>query len=189
MNGTKVQYRTRKPLALLVKIRDTFVFGSVVAENSGGEGSVLSAGETIFAFHKESRRMEPVLLALLCADRVITEERTKKRSIIGTFNNFWAQNFPATFPPWFVYLAFTNVAGEHNIVLNVANPSNNFNLFSANATIKTENPTAQIEFTIPVMNVVFPESGKYEVHISIDGKTFASRLVSVGQVQSAGGVQ
>ena len=44
---------------------------------------------------------EPVFLALLTADRVITEKNDKK-GIIGTFNKLAAPKFPARFPPWWI---------------------------------------------------------------------------------------
>lgn len=132
--------------------------------------------------------MEAVLLALLCADRVITEERTKKRSIIGTFNNFFSQNFPVAFPPWFVYLAFTNVDGEHEFTLNIADPENDFTVYSAKAAIATENRSDQIELTIPVVNASFPEPGRYEVRVSFDGRNLGSRYLTVSQATRGGGL-
>lgn len=133
--------------------------------------------------------MEPVLLGLLCADKVITEEGTRKKSIIGTFNSFWAQRFPAHFGLWFVYLAFTNVSGEHHVTLNITNPSNDFNVYSATATFEAEKLTTQIELSIPVVNYTFPEEGSYEVAVSVDGKSLGSRRLNVSQIQSGGGTE
>lgn len=130
--------------------------------------------------------MEPVLLALLLADKVITEKDTNKRSIIGTFNNFWAAQFPASFPPWFVYVAFANVEGQHSLTVNIENRENTFNIYSANADFTSQDKTAQIEIPIPIVNARFPNQGKYEVSVSIDAKTLAARTLNV-QARQGGG--
>ena len=57
---------------------------------------------------------EPVFVALLIADRVITEDNQKK-GIIGTFTQFTVRQVPAALPPWFIYAAVTNVVGEHTL--------------------------------------------------------------------------
>ena len=61
---------------------------------------------------------EPVFVALLLADRVITEDNQKK-AIIGTFTQFTVRQVPAGLPPWYVYAAVTNLAGEHPFSLNL----------------------------------------------------------------------
>ncbi len=131
--------------------------------------------------------MEPVLLALLLADKVITEKDTNKRSIIGTFNNFWATQFPASFPPWFVYVAFTNVQGQHSLTVNIENRDNTFNIYSANADFASQDKTAQIEIPIPVVNARFPSEGKYEVSVSLDGKGIGARTLNVQTARQGGG--
>lgn len=82
---------------------------------------------------------EPVFLSLLTADKVIEEKITNKRSIIGTFTNFHAGQFPATFPPWFIYASATNLVGKHNSSINITMDSSNLVVFSAGGTPQIEN--------------------------------------------------
>ena len=133
--------------------------------------------------------VEAVPLALLCADQVITEEGTQKRSIIGTFTNFHSQQFPASLPPWFVYLSFTNTIGEHTITVNIHNSTTNFTVFSASATVTIEDRSAQVELPVPVLGASFPEPGSYEVYVSIDGNYLVSRRLTVSRLQRTGGTQ
>ncbi|MFW5729355.1 MAG: DUF6941 family protein [Spirochaetota bacterium] len=130
--------------------------------------------------------MEPVLLAILLADRVITEERTHKKTIVGTFNNFRAQQFPAAFPPWYVYVAFTNVAGEHKLLVDIQSIENDANVYSVGATFNAQEKTVQTEVSLPVLNAAFPEPGKYAVYASIDGQTVGSRILTVSHMKSQG---
>ena len=51
--------------------------------------------------------MEPVVVAMLFADQVIVEANTNKKTLVGTFNRFFSRKFPVRFPPWFIYVAFT----------------------------------------------------------------------------------
>jgi hypothetical protein len=129
--------------------------------------------------------MEPVLLGLLCAERVITEERTRKRTIVGTFTNFRARSFPAVFPPWFVYISFTNVEGSHTLTLNIANRDTDLTVYSASASISSRDKTGQAELSIPVPNARFPEPGKYEVYVSIDGRPLGARTLRVDRAEQS----
>jgi len=128
--------------------------------------------------------MEPVLLGLLCAERVITEERTRKRTIVGTFTNFRARSFPAAFPPWFVYVSFTNVEGDHTLTLNISNRDTDLTVYSAGANFSSNDKTGQAELSIPIPNARFPEPGKYEVYVSIDGRALGARTLRVDRAQS-----
>ena len=79
---------------------------------------------------------EPVFVALLLADRVITEDNQKK-SIIDTFTQFTVRQVPAGLPPWFVYAAVTNIAGEHPFSLNLVVDRTQQVIFSAGGTLRS----------------------------------------------------
>ncbi len=121
---------------------------------------------------------EPVFVALLLADRVITEDN-KKKGIIGTFTRFTARQFPAIFPPWFIYAAATNLAGEHSFSLNVVSDHTQQVVFSAAGKITVEEPRMVVELVIPVASAVFPEAGVYDVVFFIDGRQVGSRILEV----------
>ena len=76
---------------------------------------------------------EPVLLAILFADRVITENSNKK-GIIGTFDKFISPNFPASFPAWAIYVAVTNIIGNHTFRINLTHIETNTVVLPINAT-------------------------------------------------------
>jgi hypothetical protein len=121
---------------------------------------------------------EPVFVALLMADRVITEDN-KKKGIIGTFTRFSARQFPAVFPPWFIYAAVTNLDGDHSFTVNLVSDRSQQVIFSAGGKIGVEEPRTVVELVIPVMNAVFPEAGVYGVIFFIDGQQIGSRVLEV----------
>jgi hypothetical protein len=121
---------------------------------------------------------EPVFVALLLADRVITEDNQKK-AIIGTFTQFTVRQVPAGLPPWFIYAAVTNLAGEHPFSLNLVFDRSQQVIFSAGGTLKVDDPRRVVELVIPVPNVVFPDAGTYVVSFHVGGEQIGSRILDV----------
>jgi hypothetical protein len=125
---------------------------------------------------------EPVFVALLLADRVITEDNQKK-AIIGTFTQFTVRQVPASLAPWFVYAAVTNLAGEHSFSLNLVVDRTQQVIFSAGGTLRVDEPRRVVELVIPVPNVVFPEAGTYIVTFHVEGEQIGSRILDVVQAE------
>jgi hypothetical protein len=121
---------------------------------------------------------EPVFVALLLADRVITEDNQKK-GIIGTFTQFTVRQVPAPLPPWFIFAAVTNLSGEHPFSLNLVFDRSQQVVFSAGGTLVVDNARRVVELVIPVPNVVFPEAGTYVVSFHVDGEQIGSRILDV----------
>jgi hypothetical protein len=121
---------------------------------------------------------EPVFVALLMADRIITEDNQKK-GILGTFTQFTVRQVPAALPPWFIYAAVTNIVGEHPFSLNLVFDKSQQVIFSAGGTLKVDDPRRVVELVIPVPNVVFPEAGTYVVSFHVGGEQIGSRILDV----------
>jgi hypothetical protein len=128
---------------------------------------------------------EPVFVALLLADRVVSEDNQKK-VIVGTFTQFRVPKVPAGLPPWFIYAAVTNIAGEHSFSLNLVLDRSQQVIFSAGGNISVDDPRRVVELVIPAPNVVFPEAGTYLVLFNIDGAQIGSRILDVGRVEQEG---
>lgn len=128
---------------------------------------------------------EPVLVGLLFADRVITENNGKK-SIIGTFNRFLSPAFPALFPPWFIYAAATNLKGKHDFVLALANDDSDHTLFSIGGQIDCPDESNIIELDAPITSVTFPARGCYILSFLIDNFPLGSRVLTVDQAPESG---
>lgn len=121
---------------------------------------------------------EPVFVALLMADRVITEDNGKK-GIIGTFTQFNARQFPAIFPPWFLYAAVTNLKGEHSFSIAVASDTTQQVAFSVNGQFSVDDPRKVVELVVPVLQAPFPAAATYTVLFHVDGEQIGSRLLEV----------
>ena len=121
---------------------------------------------------------EPVFVALLLADRVITEDNQKK-GIIGTFTQFTVRQVPTGLPPWYVYAAVTNLSGEHPFSLNLVVDRTQQVIFSAGGNLRVDDHRRVVELVIPVPSVVFPEAGTYIVSFHVAGEQIGSRILDV----------
>ncbi len=125
---------------------------------------------------------EPVLVALLFADRVITEDNGKK-GIIGTFTSFRHPHFPVAFPPWFIYAAVTNLtAGRHTFGLTLTLAQTEQAVVSIEGELQSGGPASiddVIELILPVQNAVFPQAGRYNVALVLDNDLLGSRVLNV----------
>jgi len=129
---------------------------------------------------------EPVLVALLFADRVITENNNKK-GIIGTFTRFFAPQFPVTFPPWAIYAAAANAPGEHDFALTLTHTETNQVALPINGKFQALNADEIVELTINIGNAIFPKDGKYSLTFHIDGELIGSRILFVELLKQSGG--
>jgi hypothetical protein len=128
---------------------------------------------------------EPVFVALLMADRVVTEDNQKK-GIIGTFTRFTVHQFPAMFPPWYIYAAVTNIEGEHSFTVNLVSDKSQQVVFSAAGKIDVDSPKRVVELVIPVTNALFPEEGAYSVLFFINGQQIGARVLEVLKAEQPG---
>jgi hypothetical protein len=129
---------------------------------------------------------EPVFVALLFADHIITE-RNNKKGIIGTFSRFHTARFPARFPPWHIYAAVTNLTGEHDFSLNLVYDKAQQVIVPINGKIKVDEPNAVVELTFRIDGAMFPEEGNYTLTFNIDGNQIGSRILEVLTLPQSGG--
>ena len=121
---------------------------------------------------------EPVLIALILADRV-AEERDGKKSISGTFDQFNAPILPIQFPPWAVYASVTNVEGDHPFTLNLTHQGTNQVVFSITGKCQSPSNDRVLEFIFPIMGAVFMSAGSYHLTFDLDGRQVGSRVLKV----------
>lgn len=121
---------------------------------------------------------EPVLAGLLFADKIITEDNGKK-GIIGTFTRFFAQTFPASFPPWAIYAAVTNVSGEHTFSLNLIEDETNQTILPLTGKFEVKQKSDVVELTPTIVGAVFPRPGKYTLLFLVDTEQIGARTLLV----------
>jgi hypothetical protein len=121
---------------------------------------------------------EPVLVGLLFADKIITEDNGKK-GIIGTFTRFFAHAFPASFPPWAIYAAVTNVTGEHSFTLNLMDEESGEMVLPLSGKFEVKQKTDVVELTPTIVGAVFKQPGRYTLLFTVDEDQIGARSLIV----------
>ncbi len=130
--------------------------------------------------------MEPVLVALLFADRVL-EEKNGKKSVIGIFDRFAATQFPKQFPPWFIFASVTNVVGRHSFALNlVKDDGSDHPVVSFNGQIDVKARSGPVELIFQVAGATFPSEGDYSLAFDLAGSRVGNRMLHVHLLQKGG---
>jgi len=125
----------------------------------------------------EISAIEPDIIAILTADKVIREDNGKF-GIIGIFSSFTFPGFPAVAPPWFIFVAVSNIRGEHEFSFNLVEKSSTVVVLSVGGKMEIKDPADELPIVIPVSNVTFPKEGIYTLFFSIDGREYAHRKLT-----------
>lgn len=125
-------------------------------------------------------------MALLLADRVVVEEKTRKKSIIGTFSRMNARRFPAVFPPWYIFAAVTNISGENPFTVKLIRSSDEKVILPISGTIKAQDRRTVVEMVFAVGNAVFPGPGTYTLVFSVGDMPIGSRLLDIVDRSNSG---
>ena len=131
---------------------------------------------------------EPVFVALLFADRVITEAENSKRTIVGTFTTFYSPRVPVIYPPWFVYAAVTNIdpGEQHNYSISLVQDETEGVVLSSSGEFEVENRLVVPEIVVVAGNVRFPTFGTYTAVFNVDRRQVGSRKLEIQHRQSGG---
>lgn len=132
--------------------------------------------------------IEPVLVALLFADRVIVEHQNMKKTIVGTFTRFHTEKFPALFAPWFIFAAATHFVGRHPFSLDLTSEAEKQGVIAINGEVNSDDVNKVNEFIFPINKAIFPGAGMYILTFKIGDVKVGSRLLEVvPQAQTSGG--
>jgi hypothetical protein len=119
----------------------------------------------------------PVLQAIVMADNVYTDERTRKKIIAGTFDTMWASTFPGAFGRKVqAYIAIRNVRGEVPLTLRYVDLQSNEALFEMEGTIESDDPLKPFELIVEIPGLPMPHVGVYALEV-------LSNDVSIGSLR------
>ncbi|UCC31817.1 MAG: hypothetical protein JSU86_05970 [Phycisphaerales bacterium] len=128
---------------------------------------------------------KPVLQALVLADHIYVDERTKKNIIAGTFSRLWTNKFPAMFGRTTgAYICLTEVQGKVPISLRYTDLKTNEVLLSTEAfTLQSGNPLATHELIVEVPPFPMPHAGVYVFEVYAGAEAIGSLRLTVGKVE------
>lgn len=123
----------------------------------------------------------PIINAMLICDKVITEERTRKKSLIGIFEKIGSSRFPFTHLSMAVYIKLTNGRGEYNFKLELYDLKKD-RVLGYNKIphpIEIEDPLRTYELVFTLNRIKFEHPGKYEFRIYSDEEVFGQKAFTV----------
>ena len=127
--------------------------------------------------------VKPIVLALVLCDTIIREVGTNKLSLIGTFNNIFAQNFPCVHPNISVYVAITEVHGRVPCELRMTSLDQGNVVFKLPGQIEFGGPTHVAELVFQLQQVRFDQPGAYAVEFWGGGTLLVSRKLNVQKME------
>jgi len=106
----------------------------------------------------------PSVLAMLVCDQVIIDQQTKKKSLIGIFDNVNAFAFP-TAVNCAVYAKLADAEGDYRFKVRLVNLKDEQLLGEMEVSAKVQSQVDPADMVIQLMGAVFPTPGKYEVQL------------------------
>jgi hypothetical protein len=121
----------------------------------------------------------PLALGLTLCDYVITEEKTKKVSLIGTFSGLGATQFPAHALPFSVFAVLTDAVGDVTIKLSVVRLETDEEVLTREMTAHFPDKLTEVRVHFRILQGVFPAAGWYQFTLLADGEWVAQRRLRV----------
>ena len=115
---------------------------------------------------------------ILC-DSTIREAGTNKLSLIGTFNDLFAGQFPCVHPAMSVYVALTDGRGRVPCRLRLTSTDTGKEIFGISGHVEFRDPTGVAELPFQLRNVRLERPGDYSLDFLTDGELLGSRKLRV----------
>ena len=127
---------------------------------------------------------ELVVHALLCCDRIITENNGKK-GLIGVFQSFQFSSVPSPPVPWFIYAALGSVSrGTHEFSVTVTHGQSSEEVATRSGEIHVAGEREDVELVLP-FTCNFSHFGAYVITLEVGDDLAASRILRVLTAASA----
>jgi hypothetical protein len=110
----------------------------------------------------------PVPEAFLLCDQVVSDEFTKKKTLVGVFDRIWVSGFPTKHFPVVFYARLYDGQGEYNFRVDYVRANSHQVLGSASGKIAVANRYTGIEFSLAFPPIPIPEEGDYEFQLWIN---------------------
>ena len=121
---------------------------------------------------------QPVLQALVLADHIYVDPDTQKKTIIGTFNTIWSNQFPNQLnKSTFAYVSLTEVQGKIPLQLRYVDLQDNKLLIKLDFEVESSDPLTSIELIFAVPPFPMPQEGVFAFEVVYDDVSIGSLRV------------
>ena len=126
--------------------------------------------------------VSPVLLSINVCDQVIREERTRKTSLIGMFNNINAKEFPCHHPCLHVHISVTDGGGKQIGKLRFVNEDLGKLVLEMKGDVVFPSRMAIVEMNFRIVNLPLEKSGHYRFEFMVGDTLIGGRCFTVNQI-------
>jgi hypothetical protein len=128
--------------------------------------------------------VKPTLNSMLICDTAIMDAETRKRSLIGIFQNIRSVNFPCMHQLLYVYASLTDARGEYVFGLRLVDGASDKELWNASLPpLQIADPLHVHEICVRIMRLTFPTPGRYEFQLHANGELLDLRRINLEKVE------
>lgn len=124
---------------------------------------------------------------MIICDNVITDETTKKKSLIGIFEHVYSPQFPCVHGSLSLYIKLSDAAGDYQFRLELYDLEANRKIGEGTTpliTIKDRQSIHEIVFNL--LGLVFERPGKYEFRLYANDELIEPKTFNVFQIPKRG---
>ena len=119
---------------------------------------------------EETNSIPPIPMAFLICDHVITDEATKKKTLVGVFDHIMVKQFPARHGPVALYARLFDTEGTHSCKVDYLRTDTQEILGNATGEINVRSRNKSFEFSLSLPAIDVPEAGEYEFRLYLDNR-------------------
>jgi len=123
----------------------------------------------------------PVLTAFLVCDQIVEDKATGKKTIVGTFNQIAASEFPTQHAPSSLYVKLIDCEGSYQFKIEFAKVSTQEILAECNGTANSKTRHEYAEYIIPWPSIPLPGPGEYEFRLWMNNSFLGNVRIKASQ--------
>jgi len=116
----------------------------------------------------ENTSIPPITQTFLLCDQVITDEATKKKTLVGVFDRIWVSQFPAKHSPAALYIRLFDAQGDCDIRVDYVKADDQRMLGNVTGKMQSVKRHTTVEFAIALPPIDIPSPGEYEFRLWIN---------------------
>jgi hypothetical protein len=117
----------------------------------------------------------PITQTFLLCDLVITDEATKKKTLVGVFDRIWVSKFPAKHTPAALYIRLFDAQGDCDLRVDYVKVDDQTVLGNVTGKMQSVKRHTTVEFAIALPPIDIPAAGEYEFRLWIN-EIYAHRV-------------
>jgi len=123
----------------------------------------------------------PIPVAFLLCDQVITDEVTKKKTLVGVFDRIWVSKFPTEHKPIALYARLFDAEGEYEVRVEYVKVADESVLSRATGKLRVRDRHKPVEFALTLPSIPIPEPGEYEFRLWV-GNRYVQRVAFTAEL-------